>query len=102
MSSGEPSATIDTWAACSEKPPFYSARLTADQSAASPTRRGCIDRFLQALEARDPAFGRFRAHLLEAGTDLFGAWLVDVTHGRIGTRGRHNGTWCAMRARRKD
>ncbi|MGO9402871.1 MAG: hypothetical protein ACLPVW_05290 [Terriglobales bacterium] len=26
--------------------------------------------------------------MLEAGTDLFGAWLVDVTYGRIGTRGR--------------
>lgn len=32
--------------------------------------------------------GKFRAYLLEAGTDLFGAWLVDVTYGRIGTRGR--------------
>jgi hypothetical protein len=25
---------------------------------------------------------------LEAGTDLFGAWLVQVTYGRIGTPGR--------------
>jgi WGR domain len=44
--------------------------------------------FTALLEARDPSLGRFRAYLLEAGTDLFGAWLVDVTYGRIGTRGR--------------
>lgn len=44
--------------------------------------------FSALLEARDPSLGRFRAYLLEAGTDLFGAWLVDVTYGRIGTRGR--------------
>jgi predicted DNA-binding WGR domain protein len=44
--------------------------------------------FTALLEARDPALGRFRAYLLEAGTDLFGARLVDVTYGRIGTRGR--------------
>jgi hypothetical protein len=25
---------------------------------------------------------------MEAGTNLFGAWLVEVTYGRIGTRGR--------------
>lgn len=47
-----------------------------------------INAFTAFLEARDPALGRFRAYLLEAGTDLFGAWLVDVTYGRIGTRGR--------------
>jgi hypothetical protein len=40
------------------------------------------------LEARDPALGRFRSYRLEAGTDLFGAWLVEVTYGRIGTAGR--------------
>ena len=32
--------------------------------------------------------GRFRSYRLEAGPDMFGAWLVDVTYGRIGTRGR--------------
>lgn len=47
-----------------------------------------MDAFVAMLEARDPALGRFRAYRLEAGTDLFGAWLVDVTYGRIGTRGR--------------
>jgi hypothetical protein len=30
------------------------------------------------LEARDPALGRFRSYRLEAGTDLFGTWLVEV------------------------
>jgi hypothetical protein len=47
-----------------------------------------INAFTALLEARDPSLGRFRAYLLEARTDLFGAWLVDVTYGRIGTRGR--------------
>ena len=47
-----------------------------------------MNMFTALLEARDPKLGRFRAYLLEAGTDLFGAWLVDVTYGRIGTRGR--------------
>lgn len=31
--------------------------------------------------------GQFRAYRVEAGIDLFGVWLVDVTYGRIGTRG---------------
>ena len=43
--------------------------------------------FYATLEARDPAHGHFRAYRLEAGTDLFGAWLVDVTYGRIGAQG---------------
>jgi hypothetical protein len=32
--------------------------------------------------------GRFRAYRLEAGTDLFGDWMIDITYGRIGTKGR--------------
>jgi hypothetical protein len=44
--------------------------------------------FTALLEARDPSLGRSRAYLLEADTDLLGAWLVDVTYGRIGTPGR--------------
>lgn len=40
------------------------------------------------LEARNPESGHFRSYRLEAGTDLFGDWLVDVTFGRIGARGR--------------
>lgn len=44
--------------------------------------------FSALLEARDPALGRFRSYRLEAGTDLFGAWLVEITYGRIGTSGR--------------
>lgn len=47
-----------------------------------------MNAFTALLEARDPKLGRFRAYLLEAGTDLLGTWLVDVTYGRIGTRGR--------------
>lgn len=44
--------------------------------------------FSALLEARDPALGRFRSYRLEAGTDLFGAWLVEITYGRIGTQRR--------------
>lgn len=47
-----------------------------------------MDAFSALLEARDPALGRFRAYRLEAGTDLLGDWLVDITYGLIGTRGR--------------
>lgn len=47
-----------------------------------------MDPFSAVLEARDPALGRFGTYRLEAGTDLLGDWLVDVTYGRIGTRGR--------------
>ena len=44
--------------------------------------------FRAVLEARDPDLGRYRAYRLEAGTDLFGIWLVDVTYGRINSPGR--------------
>lgn len=47
-----------------------------------------MNAFSALLEARDPALGRFRSYRLEAGTDLFGAWLVQVTYGRIGAPGR--------------
>jgi hypothetical protein len=47
-----------------------------------------MDAFTAMLEARDPSLGRFRAYRLEAGTDLLGDWLVEITCGRIGTRGR--------------
>ena len=47
-----------------------------------------MDSFHVRLEACDPARGHFRAYRIDAGTDLFGDWLVDVTYGRIGTRGR--------------
>ena len=46
-----------------------------------------LNTFSVSLEACDPALGRFRAYRMEAGIDLFGAWLVDVTYGRIGSRG---------------
>lgn len=47
-----------------------------------------MDAFSAMLEARDPALVGFRAYRLEAGTDLVGDWLVEITYGRIGTRGR--------------
>ncbi len=47
-----------------------------------------MDSFRIELEARDPARDCWRAYRIEAGTDLLGDWLVDVTYGRIGTPGR--------------
>lgn len=47
-----------------------------------------MEQFRAELQASDPARGIFRAYRIEAGTDLFGDWLVDVTYGRIGARGR--------------
>ena len=44
--------------------------------------------FTARLEARDPARDCFRSYRLDAGSDLFGTWLVDATYGRIGTPGR--------------
>jgi hypothetical protein len=44
--------------------------------------------FTATLEACDPSRGCFRSYRLEAGPDLFGAWLVDATYGRIGAPGR--------------
>jgi hypothetical protein len=46
--------------------------------------------FCMSLEARDATLGRFRAYRVEACPDLFGVWLVEVTYGRIGTRGRQH------------
>jgi predicted DNA-binding WGR domain protein len=40
------------------------------------------------LEARSSARRCFRAYEIAAGTDLFGAWLVEMSYGRIGTMGR--------------
>ncbi len=47
-----------------------------------------MESFRVRLEACDPAQHRFRVYRIDAGTDLFGHWLVDVTYGRIGSRGR--------------
>src|SRR5271168_2447333 len=57
-------------------------------SAATSGRMPMLDAFTATLQACDPSLGRFRAYCIEAGTDLLGDWLVDVTYGRIGTRGR--------------
>jgi len=40
------------------------------------------------LEARSAAHRCFRAYGIDVGTDLFGAWLVDMSYGRIGTLGQ--------------
>ena len=40
------------------------------------------------LEARHPARRRSRQYRVEAGTDLFGVWVVEIAYGRIGTAGR--------------
>jgi predicted DNA-binding WGR domain protein len=47
-----------------------------------------MESFRIRLEARDPARNHFRAYRIEAGVDLLGDWLVDVTYGRIGSPGR--------------
>jgi hypothetical protein len=44
-----------------------------------------VEQFRTELQACDPARGIFRAYCIEAGMDLFGDWLVDVTYGRIGS-----------------
>jgi hypothetical protein len=46
-----------------------------------------LDALPATPEACDPALGRFRVYRIEAGTDLLGDLLVDVTYGRIGSRG---------------
>jgi predicted DNA-binding WGR domain protein len=39
------------------------------------------------LEARSPARRCHRAYEIAVSTDLFGAWLVEMSYGRIGTFG---------------
>jgi len=40
------------------------------------------------LEARSAARRCWRAYEIEVGADLFGAWMVEMSYGRIGTLGR--------------
>ena len=40
------------------------------------------------LEARSAAHRCFRAYGIAVGQDLFGAWMVEMNYGRIGTAGR--------------
>jgi hypothetical protein len=47
-----------------------------------------MGRFAARLEARDAARNLWRAYTVEAGRDLFGAWVVAVSYGRIGRPGR--------------
>lgn len=47
-----------------------------------------MDAFSALLEARHPRLDLFRSYRIQAGTDLFGTWTVEVTYGRIGTGGQ--------------
>ena len=40
------------------------------------------------MEARDPSRNQARAYMIEAGTDLWGDFVVSTSFGRIGSRGR--------------
>lgn len=40
------------------------------------------------MEARSPAHRCHRAYEIAVSADLFGAWLVEMSYGRIGTAGR--------------
>ncbi len=40
------------------------------------------------LEALDPARNIYRAYCIDYGQDLFDNWIVEVTYGRIGSKGR--------------
>jgi predicted DNA-binding WGR domain protein len=40
------------------------------------------------LEARSVAHRCFRAYGIDVSQDLFGAWMVEMNYGRIGTMGR--------------
>src|SRR5271166_270735 len=44
--------------------------------------------FRIVLEARNPGRRCLRQYRVEAGTDLFGVWVVEINYGRIGTAGR--------------
>ena len=44
--------------------------------------------FSTLLHACDPARNHWRSYRVEAGQDLLGDWLVEVTFGRIGPGGR--------------
>ena len=40
------------------------------------------------LEAKCAARGCFRSYEIALGPDLFGAWMVEMNYGRVGTAGR--------------
>jgi hypothetical protein len=54
--------------------------------------------FRIVLEAKNPDRRCFRQYRVEAGTDLFGTWVVEISYGRIGTAGR--AVLCRSAARR--
>ena len=56
-----------------------------------------MDSFCVALEARSPARRCLRAYEIEVTEDLFGARLLRISYGRIGTPGRTKARCCANR-----
>ena len=40
------------------------------------------------LQACNPVKNHWRSYHIAAGQDLFGDWIVELTYGRIGSRGR--------------
>ena len=42
------------------------------------------------LQATDPARNIARRYAIEASLDLFGHWIIQVSWGRIGTRGQNS------------
>lgn len=47
-----------------------------------------MDKNAIALQGRNPEANRHRSWRVEAGRDLFGTWIVRISFGRIGCRGR--------------
>jgi len=51
-----------------------------------------LDQFCAAMEAVNPERDWYRVYRIEAGTDLLGHWLVEITFGRIGRAGHRSAT----------
>jgi hypothetical protein len=52
-----------------------------------------LDQFCATLEAISSERDCYRAYRIEAGTDLLGDWVVEITFGRIGRAG-HQVRYC--------
>ncbi len=68
---------------------FVGLRPSQDPSTIKPKVKGdnMMD-FAIHLEARDPARNIWRAYSMMGGQDLFGDWVVVLSYGRIGAKGR--------------
>lgn len=40
------------------------------------------------MEAKNPERKNFRSYCIDARKDLFGRWVIEISYGRIGARGR--------------